>query len=437
MSIIPVSIPFYDRKAELSALEEAVSSNRAELIILYGRRRIGKTALSRKLLEQHPGAYVYVGSSSVREFLTNASRAMGRTFTSLDDFLEYVFLEFGRENKILVLDEYQRISKKLSPRIQYHWDASARKSWVKLILLGSTIGMIERDISYAGPLYGRATRVIRLNGFDYETVREIFGEKGEEEIIKIYSILGGTPHYLMLYERTKTIEENIRNIFLSPGAPLYEEVERLLSTELRDSSRYLEILEAISTGKTTLKEISDYTSLERSQLKKYLLILEKLTLIEREASIIGKGIPRYKFRDNFFNFYMRFIHPNVPFIELRQEEYVLNNIIKELQQYVGRIFEKICLSVLSKKFHGYKVGAYWDREGNEVDAVAVSEGKAIFFECKMGKIDRSDAIKFKGKTSVLAEKLNLKNFKRYFVVPEKDMDAIDDIEILELKQLLS
>ena len=437
MSIIPVSIPFYDRKAELSALEEAVSSNRAELIILYGRRRVGKTALSRKLLEQHPGAYVYVGSSSVREFLTNASRAMGRTFTSLDDFLEYVFLEFGRENKILVLDEYQRISKKLSPRIQYHWDASARKSWVKLILLGSTIGMIERDISYAGPLYGRATRVIRLNGFDYETVREIFGEKGEEEIIKIYSILGGTPHYLMLYERTKTIEENIRNMFLSPGAPLYEEVERLLSTELRDSSRYLEILEAISTGKTTLKEISDYTSLERSQLKKYLLILEKLTLIEREASIIEKGIPRYKFRDNFFNFYMRFIHPNVPFIELRQEEYVLNNIIKELQQYVGRIFEKICLSVLSKKFHGYKVGAYWDREGNEVDAVAVSEGKAIFFECKMGKIDRSDAIKFKGKTSVLAEKLNLKNFKRYFVVPEKDMDAIDDIEILELKQLLS
>jgi len=437
MSIIPVSIPFYDRKAELSALEEAVSSRRAELIILYGRRRIGKTALSRKLLEQHPGAYIYVGSSSIREFLMNASRAMGRTFTSLDDFLEYAFLEFGRENKILVLDEYQRISKKLSPRIQYHWDASARKSWIKLILLGSTIGMIERDISYTGPLYGRATRVIRLNGFDYETMREIFGEKGEEEIIKIYSILGGTPHYLMLYERTKAIEENIRSMFLSPGAPLYEEVERLLSTELRDSSRYLEILEAISMGKTTLKEVSDYTGLERSQLKKYLLILEKLTLIEREASVIGRRIPRYKFRDNFLHFYMRFIRPNIPFIELRQEEYVLNNIIKELQQYVGRVFEKICLSILSKKLHGYKIGAYWDREGNEVDAIAIGEGKAIFFECKIGKIDRSDAIRFKGKTSVLAEKLNLKNFRRYFIVPEKDTNEIEGIEILELKQLLS
>ncbi len=437
MSIIPVSIPFYDRKAELSALEEAVSSRRAELIILYGRRRIGKTVLSKKLLEQHPGAYIYVGSSSIREFLTNASRAMGRTFTSLDDFLEYVFLEFGRGNKILVLDEYQRISKKLSPRIQYHWDASARKSRVKLMLLGSTIGMIERDISYTGPLYGRATRVIRLNGFDYETVREMFSEKGEEEIIKIYSIWGGTPHYLMLYERTKAVEENIRNMFLSPGAPLYEEVERLLSTELRDSSRYLEILEAVSMGKTTLKEISDYTGLERNQLKKYLLILEKLTLIEREASVIGRGIPRYKFRDNFLHFYMRFIRPNVPFIELRQEEYVLKRIIEGLQQYVGRVFEKICLSVLSKKLHEYKIGSYWDREGNEVDAIAIGEGKTIFFECKTGKIDRSDAIKFKGKTSVLAEKLNLTNFQRCFIVPEKDMGEIEGIEILELKQLLS
>jgi len=213
----------------------------------------------------------------------------------------------------------------------------------------------------------------------------MFSEKEEEEIIKIYSIWGGT------------------------------------------SAR----------AKTTLKEISDYTGLERNQLKKYLLILEKLTLIEREASVIGRGIPRYKFRDNFLHFYMRFIRPNVQFIELRQEEYVLKRIIEGLQQYVGRVFEKICLSVLSKKLHGYKIGAYWDREGNEVDAIAIGEGKVIFFECKTGKIDRPDAIKFKGKTSVLAEKLNLTNFQRYFIVPEKDVGEMEGIEILELKQLLS
>jgi len=436
MSIILMSILFYDRKPELSILNEAVTSERAELIILYGRRRIGKTSLSRRLLEQYSGIYIYVGSSSVQEFLTDASKAMGKTFSSLDDFLDYVFLEFGKERKILILDEYQRISKKLSPRVQYHWDASSNKSKIKLLLLGSTIGMVERDISYTGPLYGRSTKIIRLDGFDYKTVREIFREK-EEDILKIYSILGGTPHYLMLYEKSKTIEENIRNMFLKPGAPLYEEVERLLSTELRDPSRYLEILEAISMGKVTLKEISDYTGLERHQLKKYLLILEKLTLIERETSIIKRGIPRYNYRDNFFHFYMKFIYPNIPFIELRQEAYVLKKIMTELKSHIGRVFEKVCLSILSKKFHGYKVGAYWDREGNEVDAIAISEEKVMFFECKIGKLSRSDAIKFKGKISILAKKLNFTNFQSCFIVPEKSKDEIERIKILELKQLLS
>jgi len=161
MSIVLMSILFYDRKPELSILNEAVTSERAELIILYGRRRIGKTSLSRRLLEQYSGIYIYVGSSSVQEFLTDASKVMGKTFSSLDDFLDYVFLEFGKERKILILDEYQRISKKLSPRVQYHWDASANKSKIKLLLLGSTIGMVERDISYTGPLYGRSTKIIK------------------------------------------------------------------------------------------------------------------------------------------------------------------------------------------------------------------------------------------------------------------------------------
>ncbi|MEM1545192.1 MAG: ATP-binding protein [Candidatus Methanomethylicia archaeon] len=431
-----MSIPFYNREIELSILREALSSERAELIIIYGRRRIGKTVLSRKLLEKYPGTYIYVEGSSIQRFLIDASNVMSKTFHSIDDFLDYVFLEFGSENRLLVLDEYQRISRKLSPRIQYHWDASSGKSKVKLLLLGSTIGMVERDISYLGPLYGRSTRIIRMDGFDYKTVREIFGGR-EEDNVKIYSILGGTPHYLMLYDKSRTLEENIRSLFLKPGAPLYEEVERLLAAELRDPSRYLEILEAISMGKATLKEISDYTGLERHKLKKYLLILEKLMLIERETSILRKDIPRYGFKDNFFQFYMRFIHPNTLNIELRQEEYVLNKIIKELQSYIGKIFEKICLSILSKTLQGYKVGTYWDREGNEVDVVAIGNEKTIFFECKTGRIDSSDVIKFKGKVDILASKLNLKNPQSYFVVPEKSEEEIEGIKILELKQLIS
>jgi hypothetical protein len=134
---------------------------------------------------------------------------------------------------------------------------------------------------------------------------------------------------------------------------------------------------------------------------------------------------------------MKFIYPNIPFIEFRQEEYVLKKIMTELKSHIGRVFEKVCLSILSKKFHGYKVGAYWDREGNEVDAIAISEEKVMFFECKIGKLSRSDAIKFKGKISILAKKLNFTNFQSCFIVPEKSKDEIERIKILELKQLLS
>ncbi|MGC8935746.1 MAG: ATP-binding protein [Candidatus Methanomethylicaceae archaeon] len=424
-------IPFYNREKELSLLMEVVSSKRAELVILYGRRRIGKTALSTQLLNMTRGFYIYVENSSLKSFLTNASTIFGRSFKSIDEFLDYAFLELGKENVLLVLDEYQRISRALSPRIQYHWDASSGVSKIKLLLLGSTIGMIERDIGYLGPLYGRATRIIRLNGFDYSDVRKIFKCK-ERESIEIYSVLGGTPYYLLLYNKSKTLEENIRDLFLKTGAPLYEEVERLLATELRDPSRYLEILEAIGMGRLTLKEISDYTGLERHQLKKYLLTLEKLMLIEREASILKKSVPRYRFRDNFFMFYMRFIHPNIQNIELGQEEYVINKIIEELPTYLGNTFENICLSMISKRLQGYRVGRYWDRDGNEIDVVAIRErdGDVVFFECKMGGVEPSDAVKFKGIASIIAGKLKIPIPKLYFIVPEKTKEEVEGIKVI-------
>lgn len=191
-------------------------------------------------------------NSSIKSFLNNVSTIFGRNFKSIDDFLDYTFLELGKENIVLVLDEYQRISRVLSPRIQYHWDASSGTSKIKLLLLGSTIGMIEREIGYLGPLYGWATRIIRLNGFNYSDARKIFKCK-ERDAIKIHSVLGGTPYYLLLCNNSKTLEENIRDLFLKTDVPLYKEVERLLATELRDPSRCLEILEAISRGRLKLK----------------------------------------------------------------------------------------------------------------------------------------------------------------------------------------
>lgn len=256
-----------------------MESGRAELVVLYGRRRIGKTALVREMLEIKGGHYLYVEGPSVSRFLSKCGEVFNASFRSLDDFLEYVFKRSSEERIIVVFDEYQRISRYLSPKLQYYWDSFQHSARCKLFLLGSTVGMIERDIGYAGPLYGRATRIVKLRGFDYPTVRRVFPSIGERRALEVYSILGGTPHYVLMYDPSRGLRENIISLFLERGAPLYEEAERLLQTELREPVRYVEIMEAIARGKVTLKEISDYTGIERTKLKKYILVLERMDMI--------------------------------------------------------------------------------------------------------------------------------------------------------------
>ncbi|MEM4329322.1 MAG: ATP-binding protein [Candidatus Caldarchaeum sp.] len=431
-----MSIPFYDREEELQTLIEAVDSPRAELVIIYGRRRIGKTTLVRRLLSERKGVYLYVEGSHVARFLAKASEVLGETFTSLDGFLQHVFSKKVDKPSIVVLDEYQRISRQLSPKLQYYWDVLSKESQVKLILTGSTVGMIERDIGYAGPLHGRATKIIKVDGFNYMTVRQIFNDLPEKDIIGIYATFGGTPHYLMLYDKSKSLRQNIRDLLLSSSSPLYEEVERLLSTELREPTRYAEILEAIAAGKPTLKEIADHIKLDRTQIKKYMLTLERLGLVEKEVNLFKMARPRYKVRDNFFLFHMRFINRFKDFLELGQVDYVLDEIMNEMPAYVGRVFEKVCVEVLSKLLRGFMVGVYWDREGDEIDVAAMRDGAALFFECKTAGVRREDAALFKGRAEHVAKKLNLKKAAILFLVPQSSEREVYGVNVIGLRELL-
>jgi AAA+ ATPase superfamily predicted ATPase len=413
-----MSIQFYDREEELKVIENEIKSPKASLIIIFGRRRIGKTTLVLKALENFKHNYIYVENQNVNNFLDKCTKSFNQEFRSLDDFFEFIFKTSLKEKIILVIDEYQRLAKKISAKIQYYWDIFFNKSKLKLILLGSTIGMIERDISYTGPLYGRATKIIKLNGFDYRTVRLMFKGFDEREIIKIFSIFGGTPYYLTLVNKAKNLEKNIFELFIKKGAILYEEIERLLSYELRELGRYLSILEALSKGKLTLKEISDFTKLERFQTKKYMYVLEKLGIIRKELSIAKSKVPRYSFVDNFFEFYMRFIYENKEFIESDQREFVLKKITEGIKEYYGKIFEKIALQTVSKALKGYKVGKYWDNEGNEIDILAIKDSFAIFFVCKFGKYNEADVKVFEKRAEEVAKKLKIKKFKTKILTPE-------------------
>jgi len=408
-----MSILFLDREEELRLLEEEYRRNSSSLVIVYGRRRIGKTTLINRFLEGKKGVYIYAERIPLQRFLEKVGSNFNARFASLDEFLEHIFKL--KERLILAVDEYQRVARGFSEKLQHYWDLLGQNSKLMTILSGSYVGMMERDITYTGPLYGRATKILKITGFNYPIVRDYLGLK-ERESITVYSILGGVPYYITLYSKQHSIIENIRRLFVDLGAPLYREVETILSYEFRDLSRYLLILEALAKGHQTLKEISDFIKIERFKLKKYLLTLERTDIIGKEEIIPRTRIPRYYIKDHMFNFYMRFLYPNEEQLEIGGKEFVLNEIEKNLSSYIGRQFERIARETLSwlmgLKFHRYIEAT------TEVDAIATKDKKAILVEAKSGEVDERDIQLLNVKAEEICNKLNLRLASAFILTPD-------------------
>ncbi len=265
-----------------------------------------------------------------------------------------------------------------------------------LILLGSSVGMMEKiGLSRESPLYGRATRIIKLKGLGYRSARAFTEKYSEEDKIRTYAVFGDTPGYLALLDDTKTLTQNIENLVLKPGAPLRDEPTILLSMELREPSRYMQILEAIAVGATKLGEIAGKASIKTSEAGKYLRVLEKhLDLIERRYPLLqeGKrGKARYYIKDNFFKFWFRHILPNTGLLELGLHRQVLENIEKTIDEYTSHIFEQVALQHLAllaknREITFTNIGKWWHKDV-EIDLVAIDKKTrtAYFIEAKWSK----------------------------------------------------
>ena len=145
-----------------------------------------------------------------------------------------------------------------------------------LVLAGSSIGMMEKlGLSYESPLYGRSTKILKIGEFDYVSIRPFVAKYDEEDKVRTYAVFGGTPGYLALLNDNKSLLENIEELVLRPGAPLREEPRILLSMELREPSRYLQVLKAIADGATKLGEIADKSGIKVNEVGKYIRVLKE------------------------------------------------------------------------------------------------------------------------------------------------------------------
>jgi hypothetical protein len=384
-------VQFIDREAELRTLNTLLEKKSPALILLYGRRRVGKTRLIQEFMKNKKSLYFYVPNAEAKTILTEFSEAVkdeffeGFRFTDFNAFFEYLAKKSG-EGTIIAIDEFQRLANGdgAISLLQKHWDERLSHTKAFVILSGSAIRTIRKvALSGNAPLYGRRTATLKIEPLKYLDLFQWFKHYTPEDLVKIYGSFGGTPAYLQHIEETQTPEDNIIQKILNKHSPMYSEPETLLMEEIRVPQRYMDILTAIAQGKNTMSEIADQTGLSRENTTTYLKTLETLDLIERVTPITEpeakKGI--YKIRDEFFSFWFRFVNPNKRQLELELEKSLWKNIKEDFNTHLGQVFENICLEVLAEMARRNllpvepdRIGKWWWKE-TEID-ILVTERKA-------------------------------------------------------------
>ena len=399
-----ITVEFINREYELGVLNKAYREDKSQFIVLYGKRRVGKTALVKEFARNLPHIYFLADKATEKDQLLAISERIGLLYG--DEFLlsrgfgswHEVFRYLKTKGKIvIIIDEFPYLieANRAIPSIfQKGWDEELKDSGIYLILLGSSIGMMETEVlEYRSPLFGRRTGQLLVASLDFRHARKFFTNKTDDEFMYMYAMLGGTPAYLLQFDPSADLWANVRSRMLTPEAYLFSEPEFILREELREPRNYFAILRAISMGKTRSSEIINETGFEKNIVGKYLSVLVELKIIRREVPITEtsfekskKGI--YVMDDNFFRFWFNFVFPNKSFIEERELDYLLDKKIKpRLDQFTSLTFEAVCRSYTKQGEVGdlmfNQVGRWWNKDA-EIDIVGLNEddNSILFAEVK-------------------------------------------------------
>ena len=387
---------FINRDIELKKIESLLSSNKFEFIVIYGRRRVGKTALLKKAIENKKAMYFLCARRNIkynlRKFSYKVCEFLNIPKVEFKSFLEAFEAILSKEkNPIVVIDEFGYLVEKdegILSDFQEIVDEILKETNAKLILCGSYISVMQgKVIGKRSPLYGRNTMQLNLKSLKFVNLFKWFPKIKFEDALKIYAVTSGIPKYLEFFEG-KDIENEIAEKFFDSSSFLYNDAINLLSEELRDYSTYFQILEAIGLGYTKITEIGNYAFIEAKDAYFYLKNLMNLGIVERVIPILtprkGKrGI--YKIKDNYFRFWFKFISEFQEEIESYAQNIAIENFRKKFNTYLGEVFEEVCREFLieARFFPFTKIGKWWHKD-KEIDVVALNEKtkEILFGECK-------------------------------------------------------
>ena len=409
---------FIDRTEELMTLEKEYAKESASFVIVYGRRRVGKTALINEFLSRHKGCNLYFLATQEAEtqnrkaFRDQTADLIGNELlkTADADWLTIfrLFSEYpAAERKIVVMDEFQYIGKSnpaFPSVMQKIWDTVLKDKNIMLILCGSLISLMQQQtLDYSSPLYGRRTAQIRLRQIHFKDYPDFYPGKSEEELIPFYAVTGGVPKYIETFRDCRDIEEGIEEYVLNLQGYLYEEPYFLLQNEVTEIGSYFSLIRAIAMGHTKLSEIAAGLGVKQTGLPKYLKTLMDLDLVEREVPVTESYPEKsksglYRITDNYIAFWFKFVYPYRAFLERGEKAYVMEQIRKMfVQNYLSYVYEELCREKMwafsSRNLWNYRfdrLGRYWGPVCGEVDILGIDTagGNMIIGECKYSAAEK-------------------------------------------------
>jgi len=470
---------FYNRENEIKIINEIIqkSEKKGQLIVLQGKRRVGKTALALHAFQKQKFLYFFVSKKSSKELLDDFREEISKKlnlpylgeFKNFSQLLNFLFDYSKNHHLTIVFDEFQNF-KSINPAVfselQKFWDLNKSKSKIAIFCIGSMFTLIKKIFtSSKEPLYNRANKIIELAPFNLKTQKNIlkdFKLLTPKNFLVFYALFNGMPKYYELLEDNnlagKDIKQIIKKLFCEEYAFLIKEGKNILIEEFGKSyEKYFSILTAIAIGKTTKNEIHNYTGININSLGSFLKTLENFyEIIERKTPILEKKVSSklslYKIKDEFLSFWFRYIYKKNYLIEIKNWQNLFDYIIKDLDNYLGFVFENLVKDYLIEQnntqnsiFDFEQIGSFWKRpniscNNQEIDIVAVNkENKTVLIgECKLGfnKIDQKLINNLIQKSKLINK---LKQYKKvyYIFTVEKLSNNKQEILIKNNFQFLS
>lgn len=354
---------FYCREEELRKLNKRYHAGDFECIIIYGRRRVGKTTLINEFCKDKPTIFFSALNTTEIENLESLSKSIMNyerpdmdvtpEFKTYDAALDELTALATHERIVFVIDEYPYLAKakpSISAMLQHIIDHKWNNSKMFLILCGSSMSFMEDQVlGQESPLYGRRTGQFKIAPLDYKESAVFHPDLSNEDNALIYGITGGVPHYINKLGVKESVDEALLDNFFDRSSYLYEEPANLLKQELREPAIYNAIITAIAQGASRINDIALKTGQENSVVSKYLGTLIDLGIVKKETPVtekIGKKTI-YELADNFFRFWYRFVPANMSAIDSgRIQKSYANSIKKNLPDYMGLTFEHMCRDYL-------------------------------------------------------------------------------------------